>query len=64
MKPSLVHFMCVTVFAAGVTTGLLAAQTAQPFEGLVHPPMEPHRNADGSIRRLSHGLAYSHRGLG
>ena len=52
MKSNLVHFMCTTVLAVGVTSGPVAAQTAQPFEGLTHPPMEPHRNADGSIKRL------------
>jgi hypothetical protein len=59
MKPNLVHFMCATVLAVGVTSGPVAAQTAQPFEGLTHPPMEPHRNADGSIRRLRNSIVTS-----
>ncbi|SRR6266446_698494 len=57
MKPNLLHFMCATVLAVGVTNGPVAAQTAQPFEGLTHPPMEPHRNADGSIRRLRNTIS-------
>src|SRR6266436_695759 len=57
MKSNLVHFMCTTVLAVGVTSGPVAAQAAQPFEGLTHPPMEPHQNADGSIRRLRNTIS-------
>jgi hypothetical protein len=44
--------ICAAVFAAIVTSGPVAAQTMPPFERLTHSPMEPHWNADGSIRRI------------
>jgi hypothetical protein len=52
MKTNLAHCLCATVLAAVVTSGPIAAQTGQPFEGLTNSPMKADRNPDGSIRRL------------
>jgi len=56
MKTKLAHCLCTAVLAAVVSSGPVAAQTAQPFEGLTHPPMEPHCNLDGSIRRIRNSI--------
>jgi hypothetical protein len=56
MKTELAHRLCATVLAAVVTSGPVAAQTAQPLERLTHPPMQAYRNADGSIARLRNSI--------
>jgi hypothetical protein len=51
MKSNLAHCLCAGLLAAAVTGGPVAAQIAEHSEGLTHLPMQPHRNADGSIKR-------------
>jgi hypothetical protein len=46
------HSLCAAVLATAVASSPLAAQTTLASEGLTQPPMEPHRNADGTFRRL------------
>jgi hypothetical protein len=56
MKLNLAHAMCAAVLAAVVTSGPVAAQTALPLEGLTPRPMQPHRNPDGSIKRIRNSI--------
>ena len=56
MKTKLAHRLCATVLAAVGTSGPTAAQTAQPFERLAHPPMQAYRNPNGSIKRLRNSI--------
>ena len=60
MKANFAHCWCATVVAALVTGSPVVAQTAQPFESLMHPPMEAYRNPDGSIARLRNSIVSAH----
>jgi hypothetical protein len=48
VKQSLAYGLCAVVLANTAA----AADTAVPFEGVMQPPMEPKRNADGTFRRI------------
>jgi peptidase A4-like protein len=52
MRPNVTYSVCVAIFAAVVAGAPVAAQTAGPPEGFLHPPMKPYRNADGTFKRL------------
>jgi hypothetical protein len=56
MKSNLVYCLSAAALAAIITGTPVAAQTAQPFERLTHPPMQADRNPDGSIRRLRNSI--------
>jgi hypothetical protein len=51
MKTTLTCCLCATLLVAVIASRPGAPQTATPPERLTHPPMEPQRNADGSIKR-------------
>src|SRR5439155_20544747 len=51
MKSNPAHCLCAALRAAAVVSGSVAAQTVGPAEAMTQSPMEPHRNADGSIKR-------------
>jgi len=55
MKSNFAYGLWAAVLAVLVNTPV-AADTAVPSERLTHPPMEPHWNADGSIRRIRNSI--------
>jgi hypothetical protein len=56
MKSSFAQYLCATGLAVAATSGSVAAETAQPFESLTHPPMEAYRNPDDTIARLRNSI--------
>ncbi len=55
MKSNFAYGLWAAVLAVLVNTPA-AADTAVPSQRLTHPPMEPHWNADGSIRRIRNSI--------
>ena len=55
MKSNFAYGLWAAVLAVLVNTPV-AADTAVPSQRLTHPPMEPHWNADGSIRRIRNSI--------
>jgi Peptidase A4 family len=51
MKTQLAHCLCAAAILTALTSGPIAAQTADP-PNADHSPMQPYRNPDGSIRRF------------
>jgi hypothetical protein len=52
MKPTLLLSGAAVVLAAALAVAPVAAQPAGPADGFTHPPMQPYRNADGTLKRL------------
>ncbi|MGA8548716.1 MAG: G1 family glutamic endopeptidase [Stellaceae bacterium] len=52
MKPKLFLSGAAAALAAALAVAPAAAQPAHPGDGSIHPPMQPYRNSDGTLRRL------------